>query len=439
MLKTNSIKNLDGIIRRLSIILLCLFIINLIIVSIVMSDEPNKQEFRYPVICYEGQELAKVREWEKSWVGKRIDSTNLEQVKQFLPEGLVKIMMEPKKWGAEELWFEIIPYRKSELTKGFIEATKRYAPLSKLDANDFLMGWEQGLLAGLPFPHPTKGAEMAWNFDSITLGDGHINTSDAGWVDAKTGSDRNPIHSQQYLYFSGRTDVPPVPTLPNNKRSLRRANILESLDPPENRGSRLLEYKYLDPDKDDDRYHWDPKYRRVRRSTYSSRSENMGANDMCLDDDFGWSGQITRNNYRFLGRREMLAARHQNLDNLRRKKGQAFFHGQQRERIKVYLVEALNKDPNYVYSKQLWYLDPETWLFLYKEMWDRKGRLWRFADFHNQEVEGYERIKLSFVVGDNYVDVLKFTGTPNKRFKYTMGVKFPPDSFTFKAIQKLAY
>jgi len=372
-------------------------------------------------------------------VGKRIDSTNLEQVNQLLPEGLVNIMMEPKNWGTDELWFEIVPYHACEVTRGFKEATKKYASLCKLDANDFLVGWEKGLLAGLPFPYPKKGSEIAWNFDAVTLCDGHYNVSDAGWVDAKTGSDRNPIHLQKYLYYTGRTDVPPIPTLPNNKRGLRRANLLESLHPPENKGSRLLEYKYLDPNKDDDRYHWDPKYRRVRRSTYSSRSENMGANDMCLDDDFGWSGQIPRNSYQFLGRREMLAARHQDLDQLQRKKGQPFFHGQQRERIKVYVVEAINKDPNYIYSKQLWYLDPETWLFLYKEMWDRKGRLWRFADFHNQEVEGYKGMKLSFVVGDNYVDVLKFTGTPNKRFKYTMGVQLAPDYFALKTLQKLAY
>ena len=422
--------------RRLSILFFSLVIVNLLVIGSGKPEESKNLEVQYPLPCYEGQELERVRTWEKEWVGKRIDSTNLGQVKQFLPEALVKIMVEPKNWGTDELWFEIVPYRTCEVTKGFIEATKKYAPLSKLDANDFLIGSDKGLLAGLPFPHPKTGSEMAWNFDSITLGDSHFNTSDAGWVEAKTGSERNPIHSQRWHYYTGRTDVPPFPNLPNNDSQIRRASLSESIAPAENKGSMSLEYKYLDPKKDNDQYSWVASMRRIRRTSVYNRSENWGPNDMCLDDDFGWCGHIPKNTYRFLEQREMLAARHQDLEQLQRKKGQPFFHGQQRERIKVYIVEAVNKNPNYVYSKEFWYLDPETWLFLYKETWDRQGRLWRFSDFHNQEVTGWGGQKLSFVVGDNYVDLIKFHGTPNKRFQWTMGIQYPDDIFTPIRLQK---
>jgi hypothetical protein len=40
----------------------------------------SAQEVRYPIPCYEGEELTEVREWEKTWVGKRIDGTNIDQV-----------------------------------------------------------------------------------------------------------------------------------------------------------------------------------------------------------------------------------------------------------------------------------------------------------------------------------------------------------------------
>ncbi len=34
--------------------------------------------------------LQKSREWEKTWVGKKVDASSIDQVAQFLPEGFVK-------------------------------------------------------------------------------------------------------------------------------------------------------------------------------------------------------------------------------------------------------------------------------------------------------------------------------------------------------------
>ncbi len=36
--------------------------------------------------AYSAEELAKVREWEKTWAGKKIDKTNIDQVAALLPE-----------------------------------------------------------------------------------------------------------------------------------------------------------------------------------------------------------------------------------------------------------------------------------------------------------------------------------------------------------------
>ncbi len=50
--------------------------------------------------AYTSQELKKIRKWEKKWVGKRIDQSNIEQVSEFLPESQVEIYKNPEKWGA---------------------------------------------------------------------------------------------------------------------------------------------------------------------------------------------------------------------------------------------------------------------------------------------------------------------------------------------------
>jgi len=43
----------------------------------------------------------------------------------------------------------------------------------------------------------------------------------------------------------------------------------------------------------------------------------------------------------------------------------------------VYLLLAVPKLPDYPYSKQLLYVDAETFQVLYKESFDRKGDLWK--------------------------------------------------------------
>lgn len=42
--------------------------------------------------AFEGEEFAKVREWEKTWAGKTINRSNVDQVKEFVPEGVYGVI-----------------------------------------------------------------------------------------------------------------------------------------------------------------------------------------------------------------------------------------------------------------------------------------------------------------------------------------------------------
>ena len=79
--------------------------------------------------CFNESELAKVREWEKTWVGKKVNAANVDQVKDLLPDILVKMMKEPARWGAKELWFEVVPYQFVPQSKTVAEATKKYSQI----------------------------------------------------------------------------------------------------------------------------------------------------------------------------------------------------------------------------------------------------------------------------------------------------------------------
>jgi hypothetical protein len=43
----------------------------------------------------------------------------------------------------------------------------------------------------------------------------------------------------------------------------------------------------------------------------------------------------------------------------------------------MYVVEVKHKDPNYLYGKRIWYIDPETYHILYQEVWDQLGQYWK--------------------------------------------------------------
>jgi hypothetical protein len=82
------------------------------------------EDVRYPVPSYEGEALEQVKQWEKTWAGKKIDPTNIDGVKELVPKSLYSIIKDPEKWG--EVWFEIVPYRQIMPTKGDLEFTKKY-------------------------------------------------------------------------------------------------------------------------------------------------------------------------------------------------------------------------------------------------------------------------------------------------------------------------
>ncbi|MCX5897651.1 MAG: hypothetical protein NTY29_05580, partial [Proteobacteria bacterium] len=80
-------------------------------------------EVTFPTRSYEGEDLAKVREWEKTWAGKKVTSENADQVKDFLHEAVYDALKNPKSFGAESLWFTIVPYQPYTISSGMIAAT----------------------------------------------------------------------------------------------------------------------------------------------------------------------------------------------------------------------------------------------------------------------------------------------------------------------------
>jgi len=396
-------------------------------------------EVTFPTLSYEGEELAKVREWEKAWAGKKVATENADQVKDFLHEAVYNALKNPGVFGAESLWFTVVPYRPYAVSPGMIAATKKYAPASKLDNDGMLAGY--GDVAGIPFPQPKTGLEMAWNFDGNTKGDSHQEVGRGDVVNCKQKTERNAGLLRWELYWAGRVDSEPLPRIPEeeNERGIARSWFQRHTAPVDFVDTTILELKYLDHTKLEDVWVYTVMFRRIRRYTASQRTDSIDGTDMIYDDQDGWYTHVIHNTYDNKGRADLLVARHQDAKQLQRIKGQGFWNGVQRERVNHWVVEVQNKEKGYLYSKQIWYLDPETWQMNFKVMYNRKGELWKMYELFYDEYPNASGGKTSLFSAEHVVDFIRHHGSPTIREMKNVGAYIRPDYFQTKSLKDKSY
>ena len=103
--------------------------------------------------------------------------------------------------------------------------------------------------------------------------------------------------------------------------------------------------------------------------------------------------------------------------------------------MKAHVIEAVNKDPNFYYSKSIWYLDPESWQMLYSDRYDRRGRLWKILDQMGFVGKGYGGVEFGHFNANQMIDVQRIHSTiaiADQKF----GVEFKRSMFTFSYLQK---
>ncbi len=396
-------------------------------------------EVNFPTPSYEAEELQKVRAWEKTWAGKKVSTENIDQVKEFLHEAVVNTIKNPGGFGAESLWFTVVPYRPYAISSGMTAATKKFAPSSKLDSDDMLAGY--GDVAGIPFPQPKTGIEMAWNFAGNTKGDSHREKNTGDVVNCQQKTERHAGLLRWELYWIGRVDSEPLPRIPaqENPRGIARSWFQRHTAPVDFVDSTMLELQYLDHTKQEDLWVYTQMFRRIRRYTASQRTDSIDGTDMIFDDQDGWYTHLIHNTYDFKGRADILVARHQDAGQLQRVKGQAFWNGMQRERANHWVVEVKSKQPGYVYSKQIWYLDPDNWQMNFKVMYNRKGELWKLYELFYDEHPTACGQKTSVFTAEHSLDLIRHHGSPNIRETTDVGAYIRPDYFQTQSLKEKSY
>ncbi len=411
----------------------------MVVIGILFSAQCFASEGSFPVPSYEGEDLQKVRLWEKTWNNKKITAENVDQVKDFVHEGVYKAIKDPGIFRAKDIWFEVVPYRPYTLSKGFIEATQKNSVSSRLDDKDMLVGY--GTSSGIPFPQPKTGIEMAWNFDSNTRGDSHHEIQFGTVVDCKSGFERTSEQHRWELFWIGRYDVPPVPVIEKEKnpRGIARSFFQRMAAPADFIDTTILEIKYIEPKRGEDLWVYTAMFRRIRRYANNQRTDSIDGTDMIYDDQDGWYTHLIHNTYDYKGRADLLVARHQDPEKLEKAEGQGYWNGIQRERANHWVLEVKNKDKNYIYSRQLWYLDPETWQMNFKVMYNRQGQLWKMYELFYDEFPSYGGQTTPIFNSEHIIDFLRNHGSTSIRNIQSVGKDIPLTQFQTQALNVKSY
>lgn len=372
--------------------------------------------------------------WKREVI-KRYDHTNVDEIKELLPEAHYDVVKNPDKWGP--FFVNLTPYEKYPGPKGYAEATEKYKGTCSVDDQGVLRNW----IAGCPFPKPKSGWEIIWNFEKKPMADDY----ECPYVNAVTDRDNNVHHfnvgSWMRYYYVGRWAVDPMPeSNPDPKPFWTEGDdgveLIDTFgywDPYDLRGLVPRYYRYKDPFKNDDMWMYIPAMRRVRRMSTAQRMDTLGGgNDATWDDFLGFSGKVMQYNWKLLEEKEIIVPRFC-------KPKSEWVYGRHvtpvddwYQKMQVYVIESVPKDPNHIYSRKISYVDPENWTLPYNIFYDTKGALWKYFTFHFSYDKNWVQYPAAMII----MDVQRMHSTPHGLFDCNANLGRTPDNFTLDALRK---
>jgi hypothetical protein len=312
--------------------------------------------------------------------GTLIHKGNVDSVKGALPSGLELLV---KKY---ELKINVKAYEPYHPALTYIKATNDNMGKAKCwdVKGDFRKpGWS-GYVAGLPFPKPKDGLQVAYNFLNTYGGDDFERFYDVTWISAKSGVETTEYWRWLFMRTANRTDLDPRPEVADFvKDRYARASLTFALEPYDKQGFGALYFSSLDP-VDLTGHVYVPAMRRVLRQTFGTRGDSWNATDFLFEDVGGYLGAAEWMNWKIVGQKTMLLPF--NSGAKYGKDPKAVFeldkwpHWNPKvdwQPRPVYVIEGKPKIPDYPYSRFTILVDAESFTVPYKEAFDKKGELWK--------------------------------------------------------------
>ena len=318
-----------------------------------------------------------------------------------------------------------------------------------------------GYVSGRPFPaqpagdDPRAGDKIAWNMRHAFTGDsGVISPFYWQYRNMRTGKlERELSFAAKGLKFKHRIMMDPIPELPNNPAEIFNGLYLQVLSPPDLRNTQLLIHRLEDDTKQEQGWLYIGTQRRVRRLPTGQNTDAFLGSDIMIEDFLGYNGRIMDMAWRYIETKTVLLPfyRHNDLELSERShidgyhfvdftgKGQCFPKIKWQFR-RAHVVEAVPKWEQHPLSKRLYYVDAETYLPAYGRLYDRGGKLWKFAiagyshpDYHIEQNKG------SHVPIIDVVSMIDLQAEHCTTLQFRMEVNAQdskPSEFTVQALRK---
>lgn len=289
----------------------------------------------------------------------------------------------------------------------FVAASRENGGRYRLDAagsiRDAATGERPARIFGLPFPDieindPQGGTKVVWNhlYANYYRGDSRFLTElimlNSGGIERRVTTD---VLMRVYDGSPESADRP-------NPNDLQIQTLAQVVAPADLQGTNSLTWRYRSGDRPDGLWSYVPGLRRPRQVNPLNRSDGFLGSDICLDDGPFFDGKPESFEFKLLGRRDMLVL----VDPFSvRGEGElvALPKGGWRivwkdvprmgadlpdwkgvpwapvsaalARRPVWIVEAVPRDPNYLYGRIVLRIDAETYRGTWASKYDRAGTL----------------------------------------------------------------
>jgi hypothetical protein len=289
----------------------------------------------------------------------------------------------------------------------FQDATRanegRYALSSEGSIVDVKTGKQPTFIMGLPFPQldakdPGVGTKIVWNhfYNTWYSGDSQFVTDLVMF--GRQGLERTIRTEVKMRMYDGA----PEANGRSNPDNLLLQTIAYLTYPADLQGIVSLTWRYRDPDKHDSQWSYVPGLRRARQVSALNRSDGFMGSDLCLDDGPFFDGKPEDFTVRFLERTEQLVlvdpySMRGEADILPLEGGGWRIVWKDVPRIgadmkgwtglpwapvsavlvrrPAWIVEAVSKDPSYLYGRIVLRIDAETYHGAWVSKYDRAGAL----------------------------------------------------------------
>ena len=235
----------------------------------------------------------------------------------------------------------------------------------------------------------------------------------------------------------------PNPTFPTSRRSRNSTRLSRMRFPPlDKRGFGAVYSRSVEP-RDQQGVIYVPQMRRILKNTFGTRGDTWNSTDLLYEDVRGYLGYPEWMNWKLVKKDTMLMPMHaevklgkEHIEDTYDFKNYPHWNPKMSwEPRPVYIVEVTPKMAEYPYSKQLFYIDAETFLLPYKEAYDKKGDLWKVVIIGFNESPDMDELppQLGTCVA---IDLQAEHATAFPWFENKVNVDLDPADFTTAALRK---